>query len=227
MPKIPPNVLRDSLKAELAAAAAEKEFIIDERAVRELDAGLTEALVYRDMPALADSPSHDRLVSLQALNTVIRFLQAHDQWRAGSAPLALIQAALLDLGKGHVSPMLRPVPVERGRPVSGHETRLRGFAAGIMEGLMKHAHITGSQAAEWVSKRLSAAGSAVAPGTVISWRKDAMKRKANPEQHQAYSSMLAEAGWSDPHACAERLVAGLIALQTQKGGKPPFSPPDL
>jgi hypothetical protein len=56
MPKTPLHDLLDGLApcADLAAAAAEKEFVIDVQAVRELDAGPIEALVYRE-DILADN----------------------------------------------------------------------------------------------------------------------------------------------------------------------------
>jgi hypothetical protein len=203
------------LHAGLVAAAAEEEFVIDAQAVRELDAGLIEALVHRD--TLADSAYRDRYSALQALSAVIRFLQAHDKWRTASRPLAQLQAALRDLDNGHQAAMLRPAPVEH-RPVSWYETTLRGYAAAIMGGLMKHARMPKREAAEWVSRRLDSAGQDVAPGTVVDWRKRALDHKAHPELHRAYCTVLGKPDWSKPLACAERLAANLIGLQPQKGG---------
>jgi hypothetical protein len=206
----------ETLHAGLVAAAAEEEFVIDAQAVRELDAGLIEASVYRD--TLADSAFRDRYSTLQALNAVIRFLQAHDKWRAASLPLAQLQAALQDLDNGHQAAMLRPAPVKYGRPVSWYETTLRGYAGAIMGGLIKHARMPKREAAEWVSRRLGSAGLEVAPGTVVDWRKRALNHKANPELHRAYCIVLGKPDWSQPLACAEQLAAKLIALQPQKGG---------
>src|SRR4051812_41830514 len=106
MPKNSLKTLLTDLHTGLVAAAAAEEFVIDAQAVRELDAGLIEALVYRDR--LPDSEFRDRLAALQALRAVTRFLQAHTKWRAASLPLAQLQAALLDLDNGHQAAMLRP-----------------------------------------------------------------------------------------------------------------------
>lgn len=212
---MPENTLH-ALRARLAAEAAEAEFVIDVQAIRDLDAGLREALSYLDL--LADSADRDRLSAHKALDTLVRFLLAHDRWQPAALPLARLEAALRDLENGHLAAMLRPAPVEKGRPVSWYETRLRGYAAAIMGGLIKYARMPKQAAAEWVSRRLGAAGHGVAPNTVVDWRKRALDHKGNPELHRVYCIVLAKPDWSQPLAYAELLAANLIVLQPQKGG---------
>jgi hypothetical protein len=154
-----------ALHAALVDAAAAEEFQIDEKALRDLDAGLTEALLYRDV-LLVDSADRDRISAHRVLQAVNRFLLAHPRWRPASLLLGLLDLALTDLERGHAALMLCPRTV-LGRPASYHAATLRGYAAGIMDGLMKHAGMSKRQAAEWISKKLSAAGYGVATGTVI------------------------------------------------------------
>jgi hypothetical protein len=211
---LPENTLH-ALRARLADEAAETEFLIDVQAIRDLDAGLREAVSYLDL--LVGSADRDRLSAHKALDTIVRFLHAHDRWRPAALPLARLEAALRDLQNGHVAAMLHPRDI-RGRPVSWHETTLRGYAAGIMGGLMKHAAMSKDQAAKWVSKRLRIAGYEVATDTVIDWRKKALNHKRNPDLHRAYCAVLGEPDWSTPVPYAERLVAQIIRLHPQKGG---------
>jgi hypothetical protein len=202
------------LRAGLLAEPAKEEFVFDEQATRELAAGLVEGAVYWDY--LPDSASRDRNSVIVQLGAVIRFLQADDKLRPLSLPLAQLQAALVDLDTGHQAAMLRPAPLAGGRPASWYEKRLRAYAGAIMGGLMKHARMPKREAAQWVSRRLGAAGYDVAPLTVVDWRRGALDHKANSEMHQAYCKVLAEADWSQSIACAERLAAKLIGLQPQK-----------
>jgi hypothetical protein len=212
---MPENRLH-ALRAKLAAEAADTEFLIDVQAIRDLDAGLREAVLHHDL--LADGADRDRLSAHKALEAVIHFLQAHDRWRPATIPLAGLKAALRDLEDGHLAAMLRPRDVGAGRPASWYETTLRGYAAGIMDGLMKHSGMSKSQAAEWVSKKLSAAKHEVATGTVIDWRKQTRNHKRNPDKHKAYCAVLGQPGWSTPVPYAEQLVAQLTRLRPQKGG---------
>jgi hypothetical protein len=204
-----------SLRAGLAAAAEDEEFLIYDKAIRDLDAELIEALLVRD--SLADSEHRDRYSAQRALAAVVRFLQAHPRWRAASIPLVQLQSALRDLDNGHVAPVLRPQDTT-GRPVSWSDTTLKGYAAGIMGGLMKHATMPVAQAADWVSKRLQKAGHDVAAGTVIDWRKNALNHKRNPDLHRAYGVVIGQPDWSAPLQCAELLIGRLIELHPQKGG---------
>ena len=207
---MPENPLH-TLRAELVAAAAEEEFVIHAQAVRELDAGLIEALVMRD--TLADSAFRDRYAALQALRAVNRFLQAHDKWRAESLPLGQLQAALLDLDNGHKAAMLRPEPVEHGRPCLGTRPA-RAYAGnhGRADEVRPHAKREAANGC----KRLGSAGR-VAPGT-LSIGASCAGAWANPQLHQVYCTVLGKPDWSQPLAFAEQLAANLIGLQSQKGG---------
>src|SRR4051812_1445589 len=145
-----------ALRARLAAEAAAEDLPIQDRAVRELHAGLREALYFYDV-MFAEHEARDRVSCYRALEVVIGFLQAHDKLRDPSLPLVRLLSALDDLEEGHQPAMLRPRNAARGRPVSRQEATYRGYAAGIVEGLKKHAKMHIPEAAKWVSKRLRAA----------------------------------------------------------------------
>lgn len=117
---------------------------------------------------------------------MIRFVQKHPELLKASRSLVRIRSALHDLEHGHVAAMLRPRDVAGGPPVSWYQNQLRGYAAGVMGELMKHAGMRRGEAAAWVSKRLGATGRAVKPGTVISWRQHALNSKSNADLHDAY-----------------------------------------
>jgi hypothetical protein len=216
------------LHARLTAEAAEEEFVIDDRAIRELHVGLMEALYYQDV-LFSKSPDRDWVSSYKALHTMIRFVQAHDQWRDASRPLVLLESALHDLEHGQLGAMLRPRPraVDGGPSGSWHLTMLRGYTAGVMGGLMKHNDMSRNEAAEWVSKKLRRAGRWVAPNTVIYWRRNALNHKRSPDLHDAYRTVIDAAAWTSdaPLACAEQLVAKLIALHRKRRANPLCAPP--
>ena len=203
-----------AFRGNLAAAAENAEF--SHKSLRELDAELTEALEYRNW--LRDSECRDRYSAQRALMAVVRLLEAHDGWRPLALPLTQLLGAVRDLENGYVAPMLRPVVTASGRPVSWYETTLKGYAAGIMGGLMKHARMQKAEAAGWLSKTLGGAGHDVAVNTIIDWRKNALDHKKYPDLYRAYCTVIDLTEWSAPLPCAEKLVAQLIKLHAQKGG---------
>jgi hypothetical protein len=198
-----------ALREGLIAEANEEDYAIDGEAIRKLAAGLKEAVAYQGLPV----DRRDWWAGQRALLAVIKFLQSHDRLKAGATPLVNLQAALLDLDNGHVAPLLRPRPVAGGRPTSLNEANRRGYAAGIMGGLMHHAAMPKEQAAQWVSKRLRAAGHDVAATTITEWRTQANNYRRFPALSRAYGVCLRQADWSaDPLARAEALAVKLISL---------------
>ena len=187
---------------------------IDPAALRKFDAALFSTIARRAMPA----SNARRGAAVGALNACIDLIQSRDEWRQANlaAPLLELQVALTDLELGHVPPILEKPKSDGGRPAPFSDAAFRGYAAGIMGGLMRHGGMSKSRAAAWVAERLGAAGwSRVATNTVAGWRKEALE---NPRSliGERYIVPIDRADWSDPIARAERLMTKLLALELKK-----------
>ena len=165
--------------ARPAAETDEEEFSVSTQAAQELCDGLLEALALYSPANEPLTGSETRDWACSALSVIISFIGAHDELGEASLPLLLLRRALYDLDNGHQAAMLRP-RAAGNRPKSSLKTRLRVYAAGIVGGLMKHTDMTRNQAAEYVSKKLRAAGHEVASGTVIDWRRDVLSQQKSP-----------------------------------------------
>lgn len=173
-----------SLRARLAEATRDELLellLFYERALLELHDGLMEAARSRR----GKSAACDRASAHQALHAMNRFLHAYDMQDL-SSPLVLLEGALLDLEHG-LTPAIFTACADGDRKPP-RSKQLRGYAAGIMGGLMKHAGMSRRRAEEWVSKKLHAAGHEVAPLTVRDWRQDALNN-TTPELYEAYCTL--------------------------------------
>lgn len=182
-----------------------------ERAIEVLGIDLNEARVIHRFDGF-EEPEY--LAALAALNACIKFINGVDPWRDAelAVPLSLLSLALGDLENGKVAPMLKPKEVSH-RPASMREATFRGYAAGIIGGLMLPGpgRLKRRDAEEWLAKRLSAAGYSTVSGAKLrGWRKEAMEEPAS-QCGQRYAAVLRE-DWTDRIARAEKLATKLISI---------------
>ena len=190
------------------AAATEEPTELTSTAIARFEAALFEAHATRT----ERGPTWDRYRANLLLRACIELISSNPTWHElkFEAPLAELSAALNDLERGFVAPMLKPKRLNRGgRPASFYNAAVRAHAAAIMGGLMEHAGMPQHKSAEWVAERLRWHN--VTWKTITAWRKEARELPGS-DVGQRYDLTLKRTDWNDPLECALRLVSNLQSL---------------
>lgn len=183
-----------------------------------LAVGLLEAdVLHNGTLGCGDTANLERYIWVKSLRMCIELINTAPSVRQNNltAGLVRLMAALDDLSRGKVHPSLRPqkrVSEETG-PRSGIGAMRRGHLAGILEALIDHTDMSEPEAAQWMQRRLNAAGVQLTGNQIIEWRKQARTRRKDKFSRPAYFRVQNANGWSDdPLATAEKLIVRYLQL---------------
>jgi hypothetical protein len=148
----------------------------------------------------ADGHAWRLVAGVGALREIIVWLQGDPEVRCGglTRPLALVENALSDAGRGAKPPILDQPPAGKGdKPTGTMREAVQGSLAAALE-VLSRARVGTGQAAEWVAAEArrvglrSADSSAVSARQIRGWRSEINKGKGPAEARENFEAWVGE-----------------------------------
>lgn len=188
-------------------------------------ADLISALV--DCSAQIDEGDDTVEVLAASLRALMHYLGERTSGESAHAlrPLAIIHAALHDLGRGAKPGLFFDYSHGKSvtRPTGTMHDYMRGHLAAALELLIRHGSMTGAEASAWLARRASVHGLRAREGhplnaaLIARWRNEANARhgpQVAREQFQTLTQRHRSSAFADPERARQRAEAIILNLAT-------------